>query len=272
MLKFAGNESRADALQFMRPRRSAGNHRRLRRFDGDRLETRLQFFDDFRHAGDRAAGADARDDEIHLAIRVAPDFLARSSAGESPDSTDWKIAGARRCSGICLFNSSALAIAPFMPFAPSVNTSFAPRIFNSFRRSMLIVSGIVKISFNPLRRRDKRQRNARVAACRLDQDGVLVDRAGFQRVLNHRHADAVLDAGERIEEFQFEQHIGDCAVFFRRAVQPHERCVADGFGDVIVDVCHNFIYCLVDRFGRKFRRRKNAPAAPSASRPRFHSP
>jgi hypothetical protein len=30
-------------------------------------------------------------------------------------------------------------------------------------------------------------------------------------------------------------------VFFSGAIQPHERSVADGFGDVIVDVCHNFI-------------------------------
>src|SRR5208283_3802645 len=52
--------------------------------------------------------------------------------------------------GICLFNSSALAMAPFMPLAPSVSTSLAPRIFNSLRRSRLIVSGIVRISFNPL--------------------------------------------------------------------------------------------------------------------------
>ena len=41
-------------------------------------------------------------------------------------------------------------MAPFMPFGPSVSTSRAPRILSSFRRSMLIVSGIVRISFRPL--------------------------------------------------------------------------------------------------------------------------
>ena len=56
----------------------------------------------------------------------------------------------------------------------------------------------------------------------------------FERVVNHRHANAVLDAGERVEEFEFEQHVGDRAVFFRRAVQAHERGVANGFSDVIV--------------------------------------
>ena len=44
--------------------------------------------------------------------------------------------------GISLASSSALAIAPFMPFAPSVSTSSAPYAFISWRRSTDMVSGI----------------------------------------------------------------------------------------------------------------------------------
>ena len=51
--------------------------------------------------------------------------------------------------GIFAFSSSAFAIAPFMPFGPSVSTSLAPRILRSFRRSNDIVSGMVRISFKP---------------------------------------------------------------------------------------------------------------------------
>jgi hypothetical protein len=111
-------------------------------------------------------------------------------------------------------------MAPFMPFAPSVSTSFAPRIFSSFLRSRLIVSGIVRIG---------------VAAGWLDQDRVRVYFSRLQGIVNHGDADAVLHTGEWIEEFEFEQHVGDRAVFFRRAIQPHERCVADGFSDVVID-------------------------------------
>jgi len=64
----------------VRAGRAAGNDRRLRRLDGNRLERRLEFFDDLGHAGDRAAGADARDDKIHLAVGVAPDFLGGRAA------------------------------------------------------------------------------------------------------------------------------------------------------------------------------------------------
>ncbi len=42
--------------------------------------------------------------------------------------------------------SAARAIAPFMPLAPSVSTSSAPKACSMRRRSMLIVSGMVSTS------------------------------------------------------------------------------------------------------------------------------
>jgi len=45
--------------------------------------------------------------------------------------------------------SSALATAPFIPFAPSVRISSAPNAASTRRRSRLIVSGIVKITLYP---------------------------------------------------------------------------------------------------------------------------
>jgi hypothetical protein len=59
-----------------------------------------------------------------------------------------------------------------------------------------------------LGRRDERERDAGVAAGRLDDDGVLLQDAALLGVLNHRHADAVLDAAERIEKFALEQNGG----------------------------------------------------------------
>jgi hypothetical protein len=40
--------------------------------------------------------------------------------------------------------------APFIPSAPGVNTSSAPKALSRFLRSILIVSGIVRISLYPL--------------------------------------------------------------------------------------------------------------------------
>ena len=47
--------------------------------------------------------------------------------------------------GISFASSSAFAIAPFIPFAPSVKTISAPYAFKMLRRSTLMVSGIVKM-------------------------------------------------------------------------------------------------------------------------------
>jgi hypothetical protein len=125
-------------------------------------------------------------------------------------------------------------MAPFMPFGPSVSTSRAPRILSSLRRSRLNVSD----QLQPLRRGDERKCDAGVSARRFDQDGVLVDPARFQRVVDHRETDAILDAGERVEEFQLEHDVREGAVRRRGAVEAHERSVADGCGDVWVDSGH----------------------------------
>ena len=102
---------------------------------------------------------------------------------------------------------------------------------------MLIVSGMVRINFNPLAAATNASAMPVLPLVGSIDHGVRVDRSGFQAGVNHGHANAVLDAGQRIEEFEFEQHLGDRAVFLGRAVQPHERSVADGFSDVVVDVC-----------------------------------
>ena len=65
------------------------------------------------------------------------------------------LAGFTNCPGIKLFgisiaSSSAFAIAPFIPLAPSVRTTSAPYAFTRFLLSMLMVSGIVKITRYPL--------------------------------------------------------------------------------------------------------------------------
>jgi len=38
-----------------------------------------------------------------------------------------------------------------------------------------------------------------------------------------------------LKNSSFEQHVGEGAVLFRVRFEPHERGVADGFGDVVMD-------------------------------------
>ena len=64
-------------------------------------------------------------------------------------------AGFTNCPGMKLFgissaSSLALAMAPFIPLVPSVRTSSAPYAFKMFRRSTLMVSGMVRMILYPL--------------------------------------------------------------------------------------------------------------------------
>ena len=99
----------------------------------------------FGHAGDRAARADARDDDVHPAVRVAPDLLGRCLA------MNLRVGGvgellrddAVRESAVQFLRLGDGALHPFGARSAPVR---APRILSSLRRSMLIVSGMVRMS------------------------------------------------------------------------------------------------------------------------------
>src|SRR5450759_255434 len=71
------DEPRADALDLVRTLRLAGQDGRLGRLDGDELYVRLALLEHLTDAGDRAAGADAGDEEVDLTLGIGPDLLGR---------------------------------------------------------------------------------------------------------------------------------------------------------------------------------------------------
>jgi len=77
--------------------------------------------------------------------QISSAVVRRWTAGFEGFENCWRMT----LSGILAWSSSALAMAPRMPFEPSVRTSLAPRILKSLRRSRLIVSGMVNTSFKP---------------------------------------------------------------------------------------------------------------------------
>ncbi len=82
------------------------------------------------------------------------------------------------------------------------------------------------------RRRDEGERNAGVARRRLDQNTAPGrDQALRLERIDHRNADAVLDAGDRIEEFELGEKMGDDALFLADSVDADERRIADRIGD-----------------------------------------
>ena len=70
-----------------------------------------------------------------------------------------------------------------------------------------------------------RERDARVAAGRLDQRIAGLDVSAFLRPPDHRQRGPILDRSRRIVSFELgEEHVRRLT---RQALQPHERRVAD---------------------------------------------
>ena len=88
----------------------------------------------------------AGDQDVHLAVRVVPDFLGGGLACEFPDWPGFSNCCGIQAFGVSLASCSARAMAPFMPSVPGVSTSFAPSIASNVRRSSDIVSGMVRMS------------------------------------------------------------------------------------------------------------------------------
>ncbi len=206
-----------------------------------------------------------------VSLQISSAVVRRWTAGLDGLANCWRMT----LFGILVASSSALAIAPFIPFAPSVSTRRAPRTLRILRALGRHRLGHREDELQPLGRRDERERDARVAARRLDEHRVLVDAAALQGVVDHGEADPVLDAREGVEELQLEQDLRLRAVGGCGPVEADERRVADRFGDVVVYLGH--LGCgLVCLFGKRgwqdarwhSPRRTSGPAAGAAGRGR----
>ena len=122
-------------------RDAAGQHRRRGRLDADQLDAKIALLQDRAGAGDRAAGADARDEVVDLPVEVLPDL----GAGGAPWASG--LAGFENWSGSHVSPSRAsacaAATAAFMPPIDSVTWTWAPYRRSSPSRSRLMPCGSV---------------------------------------------------------------------------------------------------------------------------------
>jgi hypothetical protein len=83
---------------------------------------------------------------------------------------------------------------------------------------------------------DEGERNAGIATGRLDDLAAGLQHAlGFQ-IFDHRHADAVLDGGQRVEELELGDNLALGLERLGQVRQTHQRCVADRVDDAVVDL------------------------------------
>ena len=228
-------EACADALDLVRARLTAGQNLRILRLHRDNLDTRLALFQHLSNAGNRAPGADARDEEINLAFHVVPDFFGGGLA------MNFRIGGVfellrndgarrRRRNLIRLGDGAlhALRRRRQHEFGAEQGQHLAPLDRHGF--------GHHEDELIAARGGDKGQREPRVAGGRLHQNAAPgADLAFALQRLDHRQANAILNAGKRIEKFELGEEIGFDAFFRRNSAKPDDRRIANGLRDRIIN-------------------------------------
>ena len=185
----------------MRTRRAAGQHRAVLRLQRDHLQAGLAALQRLADAADGAAGADAGDDDVHLAIGVVPDFFGGAAA---MDVRIGRIFELLRDDGIGIFRRQLMGAGDGALHARGGGRQFDLRTQDHqhlapFQRHAFRHHQDQAIAFGG---GDEGQRDAGVARSRLDQRGLARgdDALRFHR-LDHGDADAVLNRCEGIEEF-----------------------------------------------------------------------
>ena len=100
-------------------------HRGGSGLNGDNLNLGVLLLEELAHAGHGAAGADAGDEDVDLAVGVIPDLGAGRGLVDGGVGGVHKLAGDNAV-GSLLLQLLGLGDGAFMPLEPSVSTSCAP--------------------------------------------------------------------------------------------------------------------------------------------------
>jgi hypothetical protein len=214
---------------------AAGENRRILRLHGYQLEVRQPRPADLADARDGAASADAGDEDVEPPTGVVPDLLRRGAA------MDLRI---RRVLELLRHHGAGDLPDEFLGPRHGALHALGPRGEHELgpekgqHLAPLDGHGLRHDQDQPIapRCRDESERDARVAGGRLDERRAGADAAVGLHGVDHRHADAVLDAGDRVEELELQQDLGVDAALPGHALEAHEGRVADGVGDGPVDV------------------------------------
>ena len=230
------DEAGADALDLVRARAAARQHRRGGRLDGDDPAARVALLQEAPRAGQRAAGADAGDEAVDALLHRRPDLrpggavvgLGVGGVGELVGQPDVVVARERLRGGDRLVHAAERlrdvhlgAVEPQQPLA------LAAHALRQREDQVVALGGA-----------DERERDARVAARRLDdRRAARLDPALRLGRLDHRDADAVLDRPARVEHLELGEHLGGVALG-QQPRELHHRRGADVVGDVDRDCAH----------------------------------
>ena len=125
-VQYIRHKTCADTLDLVGSCGSFGEDRRSSRLYGNHFHIRILRLQILTGSGDRSAGTYTCYEDIYFSVCIVPDLRTGGCFMCTVG-----FAGFTNCPGMKLFgisfaSSSAFAMAPFIPFAPSVSTSSAP--------------------------------------------------------------------------------------------------------------------------------------------------
>ena len=221
------------------------------RFDCNGAERWFARFENFGNAGDRPARADAGDKDIDLPIRVAPDLLSGRPAmdfrvGRVLELLRHVVAGIGRghLLGLCDRASHAFRAGrqdQFRAVSAQQHASFHAHGFWHCQHALVAARGA-----------DHRQGNAGIAAGRFDDDRICLIKPSCSAAAIIATPMRSLTLWAGLKNSSLRDDLG-CDILCD-AVQPHERSVADQFGNIIGDF-HGSSLQMENKYGQQVKRK-----------------
>ena len=231
------HKARADALDLMRAGVALAQDRRGRRLHGHDLDLRalgLQVLADTRHS---AAGADARNKDVHIAVRILPDLRAGRRAVDRRVGRVDKLAGDKAVGDL---RGQLVGLRDGPLHALRAVREDELRAIGLHDLSALHAHGLRHDNNDAVTsgRGDGRQANAGVAGRGLNDHGVRLERTALLRILDHGQSHAVFHGASRIEVLELCQNAGfELLLFFNMRQLQKGR-----FSDQLVSGCINLAH------------------------------
>src|SRR6478736_5226558 len=229
------DEVRPDALDLVRAGLAAVEDRRLGRLDAHDLHAGLALLEHLADARDRAAGADARDEDVDAAVGVRPDLLGGGAAVDLRVGLVGELAGEDRARAL---RDDLVRAVDGALHALGRRGEDQLGAVRAEQRAALLRHGLRHGEHDVVAagRADERERDARVARGRLHDRAAGPQLARALRRVDDRDADAVLHRAGGVVELELADDRRVDAL--GQLVDPHQRGVADELRRVVVDACH----------------------------------
>ena len=230
----------------MRAGMALAQDRRGRRLDGHDLDLRalgLQVLADARHG---AAGADTRDEDVHIAVRILPDLRAGRRAVDRRVCRVDELAGDKAVRDL---RGQLVGLRDRALHALCAVREDELRAIGLHDLAALDAHGLRHDDDDAVAsgRGDGRQTDAGVAGGGLDDDGVRLEHAALLRVLDHGQRHTVFYGAGRVEVLELCQNTGFELLLFFNMRQLQKGRFTDQLVSGCIDLAHEmFLHlCIV---------------------------